>query len=48
MRKAIFYKGCWLMFGSVGHRLHTENKMIELDCHMKELHAAAVKRGEFR
>jgi hypothetical protein len=37
MRNAIKYRNCWLMAGSVAHKLHTEGKLKELDAHMKEM-----------
>lgn len=37
MKGAINYYGCWLMPGSVAHKLHTEGKLKELAAHMKEL-----------
>ena len=44
MRGAVKYGDCWLMPGSVAHRLYTEGKTKELAAHMKELDAKDRKR----
>jgi len=39
MKNAVLYKGVWLMKGSVAYQLHQDQKIKELDAHMKALDA---------
>lgn len=46
--KYVPYKGGLLARGSDAYRLHQEKKWAELDKHLAQTRAAAVKRGEIR
>lgn len=37
MKKAIWYRDCWLAPGSRAHALHSEGKMKELAEHMRDV-----------
>ena len=37
MKKAIWYRDCWLAPGSLGHQLHTDGRMKELVEHMADV-----------